>query len=52
MGGYRHATDRTDWTLVAECPNNGGDHPLLGDGPDTEHLSIEASAMNAAKTAR
>ena len=21
--GFRHATDRYDWTLVAECPNNG-----------------------------
>jgi hypothetical protein len=51
MAGHRHATDRTDWTLVAECPNNGKDHvsPLLDDDPDKEHLSIEACATNAAK---
>jgi hypothetical protein len=52
MGSYRHATDRTDWILVAECPNNGMDHPLLGDNPPKEHLTIEAHATNAAKTAQ
>lgn len=52
MGNYRHATDRTDWILVAECPRNGEDHPLLGDDPDKEHLTIEAHATNATKPAR
>ena len=52
MSGHRHATDRTDWTLIAECPNNGADHPLLGDDPEKVHLTIEAHATNAANTAR
>ena len=34
MTGHRHATDRKDWTIVAECSD------------DPEHLAIEASATN------
>ena len=37
---HRHATDRWDWTFLAECPNNEA-------GEDGEHLTIEASAKNA-----
>jgi hypothetical protein len=52
MSGHRHATDRTDWILLAGCPRNGEDHPLLGDAPDKEHLTIEAHATNTTKPAQ
>lgn len=48
----RHATDRYDWSVVAECPNNG----LYVDGMDPDgdgiHLLLEASATEAKPTAR
>jgi len=37
--GHRHATDRTDGTIIAECPN-------LSDDPDA-HLSVEISYETA-----
>ena len=54
MTGHRHATDRTDWTYIAECPNNGDCEPIrdelqLDEDPeDCEHLTLEAEATNAA----
>lgn len=38
MNEYRHATERTDWLLAAECPNNAD---------SDEHLSLEAEATQA-----
>jgi hypothetical protein len=40
MTGHRHATDRKDWMLVAECSN------------DPDHLVVEASATNTELSAR
>lgn len=44
----KHATDRWDWTLIAECPNNGeqveGETDPTEDNP--EHITIESSAEN------
>lgn len=36
MSDSGHATDRTDWTVIAECPEGGSDH-----------LTLEADATNA-----
>lgn len=47
------STERTSWTLKAECPNNGDcesikEHPDGPDNPDDcEHLTLEASATNS-----
>jgi len=48
VSGGRVATDRWDWTLIAECPNNGTHVEGDTDPDDPEHLTIEASAENAA----
>lgn len=40
----QHATDRWDWTLIAECPNNGDHIEGKTDPDDPEHLTLEASA--------
>jgi hypothetical protein len=34
MTGHRHATDRKDWTIIAECSD------------DPDHVAIEAAATN------
>ena len=47
MNGHRHATDKTDWKVAVECPNNG-DHVEGKTDPDEPvHLALEASATNA-----
>lgn len=40
----RLATDRWDWTIIAECPNNGEHIEGKTDSEDAEHISIQASA--------
>lgn len=53
MTGFRHATDRTDWTIIAECPYNGHAGPMMAeldlDEPpeDCTHIALEADATNA-----
>jgi hypothetical protein len=42
-GGSRHATDRVDGTLIAECPN--------ATAPDDDHLQIEVNYEDAADAA-
>lgn len=41
-GGYRHATDRVDGTIIAECPNK--------EHPDDDHLSATVEYEDAADT--
>lgn len=48
----RHATDRWDWTILAECPNNGQHVPGKTDPDDAEHLTFEGSAANSVYRAR
>lgn len=43
----RHATDRTDWTLLAKCPNNGEHVEGETDPEDPIHIAIEASAEHS-----
>lgn len=43
----RHATDRWDWKIIAECPNNGEHVEGETDPNDPEHITIEASAENS-----
>jgi hypothetical protein len=38
--GYRHATDRVDGTIVAECPNK--------EFPDDDHLTVVVDYEDAA----
>ena len=42
MSGHRHATDRIDGTVVAECPN-------IEDDPE-EHLSFSVEYSDSADT--
>lgn len=55
---HRHATDRKDWTIIAECPYNGRPGPImverdLDESPDDcEHLTVQAQATNAEVSAR
>ena len=47
MTGHRHATDKTDWKVIVECPNNGDHVEGETDPDDPVHLALEASATNA-----
>lgn len=44
----RIATDRWDWMVIAECPNNGEHVEGKTDPDDPEHITVESSATNSA----